>query len=99
VGFGLCIEELQQLLQSRDRLPTSIAATDWLVVPRDTAAQAAAHTHARTLRRENPSDRVEVALEEIAASPTTVRDYAFRRRVQQLVWVAADGAIEVEALV
>jgi len=98
VGFGLCIEELQQILQGRDRLPTSISATDWLVVPRDPTAHAAAHTHARDLRGEHPGDRVEVALEEISATPTTVRDYAFRRCVRQLVWVAADGAIELETL-
>ncbi|MGD1903468.1 MAG: ATP phosphoribosyltransferase regulatory subunit [Geitlerinemataceae cyanobacterium] len=98
VGFGLCIEDLQQALQTGDRLPATTCATDWLVAPKTPAARAATHVHARQLRAENPDARVEVALEEIATSADVVSEYARRRRVQHLAWVAADGSVEVEAL-
>jgi len=96
VGFGLCIEELQNILQGRRRLPAAIRATDWLVVPKTPSARAATHVHARHLRAENPDARVEVALEEISAAPDAIEAYARRRRVRHLAWVSADGGVEVE---
>ena len=98
IGFGLSIEELQQTLHGSSQLPKASRMSDWLVLPRSPEAHAAAHAYARTLRQTEPNQRIEVGLEEIAASAESARDYARRRGVKKVAWVEGEGKVTIETL-
>ncbi|MEM1255484.1 MAG: ATP phosphoribosyltransferase regulatory subunit [Cyanobacteria bacterium P01_H01_bin.21] len=96
VGFILNGETLQQILQPH--LPAMVAESDWLVVPTETAAAAAAIGHAQTLRHQADTlTRVELSLD-LSLSEATVRQFATERKIANIAWVTEQGNVHVEHL-
>lgn len=89
IGFVLNIEELQQVLVSTNQLPQVTPAIDWLVVPDSPQAYTAAFAYAEKLRNSSHLVRVEMDLGD--RQPDAIRDYARRRRIQQIAWIKAEG--------
>jgi len=96
IGFALNLEQLQTCLLRQQKLPESMPASDWLIIPENVAAQVAALNYAQQLRQNNPSLRVELALEE--ASVSDIRDYAQQKGINALAWLKADASAVVEKL-
>jgi ATP phosphoribosyltransferase regulatory subunit len=97
IGFCLNIEDLQQVLLPIRQLPLQTPSSDYLVVPQTTDAHAAAFVYAQKLRSTEVGVRVEVDVEE-RNTPEDARRYASDRRIRQIVWVSATGALQVELL-
>lgn len=95
VGFILNGETLQQILQPH--LPAMVAESDWLVVPTEIAAAAAAIDHAQTLRQADTLTRVELSLD-LSLSEATVRQFATERKIANIAWVTEQGEVRVEHL-
>lgn len=96
IGFCLNIEDLHYVLLSSPQLPRQTPASDWLVVPETTEAQAAAFKYAQKLRDSEHLVRVEMDLG--GRMPPEVRKYARRRRITYLAWIKADGTPTIETL-
>ena len=94
IGFYLSIEELHSCLLATDKLPQQAPNSDCLVVPASPKAAAAAIKHARQLR--DKSLKVEVELS--VRSAAEVKQYAQTCRIEQLIWIEADGTSKVEDL-
>ncbi len=97
IGFVLNIEELHQVLLSREKLPLHTPACDWLVVAKTPTSMANAFAYAATLRESVPLVRVEVELGD-RSNPDDIRSYARQRRIRQIAWVSAEGRSELETL-
>ena len=100
IGFALNIDNLQQLLRREGKLPQEIAPSDWLVVPVNQQAYAAAFASAQQLRQREAGDpivRVEMELHQ-SRDPQAVREYARRRAIGQIAWVQDNGTVETEAV-
>ena len=95
VGFVLNGETLQQILQPH--LPAMVAESDWLVVPTEPAAAAAAITHAQTLRQAATLTRVELSLNP-ALPAENLRQFAIERKITNIAWVSDQGDVKVEHL-
>lgn len=95
VGFVLNGETLQQIL--KPQLPHRVAASDWLVVPQDAAAAAAAVLHAQSLRQARPPVRVELSLDP-ARSAEDLRQFASKNQIAQIAWVSEQGDVQVDTL-
>ncbi len=95
IGFVFNVEELLQAIAPP---PASRLAprSQWLVVPVNTAALAAALHHAETLRLDG-STRVELALLEL--SPEQVRAYARDRQIPYIAWIDAAAPPKIESLI
>lgn len=99
IGFSFEIEPLVQVLQATGQLPQAPASIDWLVVPREPAAYAAALDHAEQLRR--GEGRGEIVVETYLAedaTPEQVRAYGRDRAIGRIAWVRGDLPPEVESL-
>ena len=96
IGFALNIEDLHQVLLSTHQLPKLTPASDWLVVPETPQAYAAAFAYAEKLRNSTHLVRVEMDLG--GRSHSEIRDYARRRRIQQIAWIQAEGLSTMEPL-
>jgi ATP phosphoribosyltransferase regulatory subunit len=96
IGFALNLEELQTCLLRQQKLPETTPASDWLIIPETVTAQASALNYAKQLRENNPSLRVELALEE--ANVSDIRNYAQQKGINRLAWLKADGSAVVEEL-
>lgn len=100
IGFALNLDNLQELLRREGNLPKEIQASDWLVVPVNLQAYAAAFARAQKLRQRETGDpivRVEMELRQ-DLDPQAVRDYARRRAIGQIAWVQDNGSIETEVV-
>jgi len=97
IGFVFNLEDLQQALTPTGQLPREPKAIDWLVVPKDGGAIAAAFAHAQRLRQVDHPVVVEMELE-MRQDADAVRQFARDRHIRQLAWVSADGAVEIEAI-
>jgi ATP phosphoribosyltransferase regulatory subunit len=96
IGFTLNIEDLHYILLSSSQLPREIPASDWLVVPQTSQAEAAAFSYAQKLRDSEHLVRVEMDLGE--RSPSDIREYARRRRITYIAWITAEGTPTIETL-
>ena len=96
IGFCLNIEDLHQVLLTTEQLPAQTPAIDCLVVATTPEAYAAAFTQAKQLRATDRLVRVEVELGDRTAAET--RHYAQKRRIQQIIWIGADGGSQVEEM-
>jgi ATP phosphoribosyltransferase regulatory subunit len=96
IGFALQIEQLHQVLLATQQLPDQTPTSDWLVVPVDRTAYAAAIAHAHTLRSAPDSLRVELDLGN--RTPAENYDYAQHRCIAQIAWVKATGDIAIETV-
>ncbi|ASC71595.1 Histidine--tRNA ligase [Halomicronema hongdechloris C2206] len=102
IGFMLSIEALHQVLMPSGQLPQTTAASDWLVVPLQPSAAAAAFAYAQTIREATNLVRVEVYLEALSAkdppAAETVRMIAKQRQIDRIAWIGPDGLPEIETL-
>jgi ATP phosphoribosyltransferase regulatory subunit len=96
IGFSFNVEELHTCLLTGPDLPKRISPTDWLVIPQGPAAEQAAFQYAQQLRKQHPQDRVEMDLG--GRSPEALLAYADYAQIRQLVWVTAQGQVEVKVL-
>lgn len=96
IGFVLNVEELHRALLSTNQLPGLTPASNWLVVPEAPQAYAAAFAYAEKLRNSQHLVRVEMELG--GRVPEAVREYARRRRIQQIAWIKAAGLPIIEML-
>jgi ATP phosphoribosyltransferase regulatory subunit len=96
IGFTLNIEDLHYILLSSSQLPREIPASDWLVVPQTSQAEAAAFSYAQKLRDSEHLVRVEMDLGQ--RSPADIREYARRRRITYIAWITAEGTPTLETI-
>ena len=95
IGFYLSIEDLHSCLLTTNKLPQQVPSSDCLIVPTSPNAASAALKHARQLRQDI-SLKVEVELSD--RSEAEVKQYARTCRIEQLIWIEADGTSRIEAL-
>ncbi|MEL6813953.1 MAG: ATP phosphoribosyltransferase regulatory subunit [Cyanobacteria bacterium J06598_3] len=102
VGFVLNIEQLQQELLPSGRLPSELPPTDWLIVPKDDSAAAAALAYAQKARQSamqttgvQRSVRVEMSLD-LHQSADEVRAIARKRNINRIAWISAEGLPNIE---
>ncbi|MGL5836260.1 MAG: ATP phosphoribosyltransferase regulatory subunit [Waterburya sp.] len=95
IGFSLSIEDLHSCLLATNKLPQQSTSSDCLVIPTSPALASAALQYARHLRQEQ-SVKAEVELSD--RPEAEVRQYAQTCRIQQLIWIEADGAVRIEKL-
>ncbi|MBD2664639.1 histidyl-tRNA synthetase 2 [Richelia sinica FACHB-800] len=96
IGFVLNIEDVYQVLSSRQQLPQTTPASNWLVVPETASANAAAFAYAQKLRDSTQLVRVEMELGNQDAE--VVRNYASDRSIAQIAWIKDDGTPTIEAV-
>lgn len=96
IGFGLNIEDLYQVLLSTQQLPQVTPASDWLVAPETTSANAFAFAYAQKLRDSTGLVRVEIDLG--GRDAEAIRQYARDRSIAQIAWIKADGSPTIEPL-
>ncbi|PSN20802.1 ATP phosphoribosyltransferase regulatory subunit [filamentous cyanobacterium CCP5] len=97
IGFSLSVEALHQVLLQGSQLPTETEPTEWLVVPLQPEAAAAAFAYARTIRTATSLVRVEVQLS-CAQDRDQIKAIAATRRIRRIAWISADGLPEIETL-
>ncbi|MEH2024741.1 ATP phosphoribosyltransferase regulatory subunit [Nostoc sp.] len=96
IGFGLNIEDLYQVLLSTQQLPQATPASDWLVAPETTSANAFAFAYAQKLRDSTDLVRVEIDLG--GRDAEAIRQYARDRSIAQIAWIKANGSPTIESL-
>ncbi|NJK57764.1 MAG: ATP phosphoribosyltransferase regulatory subunit [Pleurocapsa sp. SU_5_0] len=95
IGFYLSIEDLHSCLLTTDRLPQQAPTSDCLVIPNSKVAAAKALRYARQLREEKS---IKVELELSDRPEAEIKQYAQACRIQQLIWIEADGTFRIENL-
>jgi ATP phosphoribosyltransferase regulatory subunit len=95
IGFSLSIEDLHSCLLATDKLPQQAPSSDCLVIPTSTEAASMALQYARQLRTAK-SVKVEVELSD--RPEAEVRQYAQTCRIEQLIWIEANGTTRIEKL-
>jgi ATP phosphoribosyltransferase regulatory subunit len=95
IGFSLSIEDLHSCLLATNKLPQQAPSSDCLVIPTALTLASAALQYARQLRQEQ-SVKAEVELSD--RPEAEVRQYAKTCRIQQLIWIEADGVARIEKL-
>ena len=96
IGFSFNIEELHLSLLETGKLPQTTPPTDWLVIPENIEAEAAAFVYAQLLRSKEHLVRVEVEL--TRREPEQIREYARTCRISRLAWVRATGTPTIETI-
>jgi ATP phosphoribosyltransferase regulatory subunit len=96
IGFVLNIEDLYQVLLSTQQLPQTTPASNWLVVPETSSAEAAAFAYAQKLRTSTHLVRVEMDLG--GRDAEAIRQYARDRSIAQIAWIKPDGSPTIESL-
>jgi ATP phosphoribosyltransferase regulatory subunit len=99
IGFVLNTEQLHQELLPSGQLPNATPPTDWLIVPTDESAAAAALAYAQKARQSgNPSQttvRVEMSLA-VGQSADEIRAIARKRNIARIVWISPNGLPDIE---
>jgi ATP phosphoribosyltransferase regulatory subunit len=83
-------------LLATDKLPQQAPTSDCLVIPSSPAVASIALQYARKLRQEK-SVKVEVELSDRPVAE--VKQYAQTCRIEQLIWIEADGTPKIEQLI
>ena len=96
IGFSMSIEDLHSCLLSTTKLPQQAPHSDCMVIPTTPAVEAIAIKYARQLRKENDAARIEIDLGE--RSQAAIEQYAKTCRIEQLIWIEADGSPRIENL-
>ncbi|MEA5620528.1 ATP phosphoribosyltransferase regulatory subunit [Cronbergia sp. UHCC 0137] len=96
IGFELDIDDLYRILSSNQQLPLDTPASNWLVVPETSSANAAAFGYAQKLRDSTELVRVEMELG--GRDTEIVRQYARDRSIAQIAWIRSDGSPTIEAV-
>ncbi|MGB7084562.1 MAG: ATP phosphoribosyltransferase regulatory subunit [Phormidesmis sp.] len=95
VGFVLNIERLHQELLPSGQLPSQTPPSDWLIVPTDESATAAALAYAQKARESENTVRVEMSLD-LAQSADEVRAIARKRNIARIAWISDQGLPDIE---
>ncbi len=95
IGFVLNSEVLHKCLGRKGGLPQRAPASDWLVVPTDPQAVAAAFSYAQKLRQSASLVRAEVHLGEFSSRPA-LRTVAEKRGITRIAWIDAYGLPDIE---
>ncbi|MEO1377276.1 MAG: ATP phosphoribosyltransferase regulatory subunit [Cyanobacteria bacterium J06635_10] len=95
-GFALFIEDLYHVLLTSGQLPQTIPDSNWLVVPENTSASAAAFAYAEKLRSSTHLVRVEMEL--TTRDSQAIQEYARDRGIAQIAWIKADGSKTIESV-
>ncbi|MDJ0737279.1 MAG: ATP phosphoribosyltransferase regulatory subunit [Nostocaceae cyanobacterium] len=96
IGFAINLEDLYEVVIKYQQLPQSIPVSNWLVVPENQSAYAAAFTYADKLR--NSTHLVRVEMELGVKGKDEIREYARDRGIAQIAWVKADGSPIIESI-
>ena len=106
IGFVLNIDQLQQALLASAQLPTQTPPSDWLVVPEDESAAAAALAYAQKARQSEGAAqngasqslvRVEMCLD-LTQSKDEVRVIARKRNISRIAWISNQGLPDIEVV-
>ncbi len=97
IGFAFNIEDLYQILLYTDKLPYTTPESDYLVVPANRQAYAAAIAYAQKLRDSADLVRVELELGE-RTNPEDIRAYARHCEIPKIVWVQPGGEAQIEEI-
>ena len=105
IGFVLNIDQLQQELSSSAQLPSETPPSDWLIVPEDESAAAAALAYAQKARRSEGAGqsagqnmvRVEMCLD-LSQSQDEVRAIARKRNISRIAWISNKGLPDIEVV-
>ena len=106
IGFVMDIEQLQQELLPSGQLPSKTPPSDWLVVPEDESAAAAALAYAQKARQSSGSApsgvsasvvRVEMCLDN-NQSKTDIRAIARQRNISRIAWISNKGLPDIEVV-
>ncbi len=95
VGFVLNIEELHRALLPDSQMPKETPPSDWLIVPTDEAAAAAALSYAQKARQSANVVRVEMSLD-LSQSADQVRAIARKRKISRIAWISNQGLPDIE---
>lgn len=95
IGFMFSVEGVHQALVGTGHLPVATPPSDWLVVPRQQGAAAAAFAYGQRIREGANLVRVELYLEP-EEDPQVIRERARSRGIQRIAWIAADGTPDIE---
>ncbi|MEM7555648.1 MAG: ATP phosphoribosyltransferase regulatory subunit [Cyanobacteria bacterium P01_A01_bin.84] len=96
IGFAVFIEDLYQVLLSTQRLPQTVPASNWLVVPQNYQAYNTAFAYAEKLRDSTHLVRVEIELG--GKDPDSIRQYARDRGITKIAWVKPDTSPTIESV-
>ncbi len=95
-GFALFLEDLYHVLLTSEQLPQTTLASNWLVVPENTSATAAAFAYAEKLRSSTHLVRVEMELS--GKDKQAIQEYASNRGIAQIAWIKANGSKNIESV-
>ncbi|MEL6553056.1 MAG: ATP phosphoribosyltransferase regulatory subunit [Cyanobacteria bacterium J06621_11] len=95
IGFVLNIDQLRQELVSSGDLPSETPPSDWLIVPKDETAAAAALDYAQKARASANIVRVELSLD-FEQSADEVRAIAHKRNITRIAWISDQGLPDIE---
>ena len=98
IGFSINIQDIHQVLQSKNVLPTQTRRSHYLVVPEDLEATPQAFQHAAQLRNEADGLRQYVEVELMTRSVEEVVAYAKAREIAKIAWVNDQGSVRIETL-
>lgn len=97
VGFSMNLQDLHQVLQSKDVLPTGTRQSEYLVVAESTAATPHAFVQAAQLRKAEAS-RICVEVELMERSSDEIVAHAKERQISKIAWVNDQGSVRIETL-
>ncbi|MEO1619481.1 MAG: ATP phosphoribosyltransferase regulatory subunit [Cyanobacteria bacterium J06632_3] len=97
IGFVLDIELLHRELVPGSYLPKETPPSDWLIVPEDMSAAAAALAYAQKARQSASANvvRVELSLD-LEKTPDEVRAIARKRNISRIAWISEEGLPDIE---
>lgn len=95
VGFVLNIEQLHRALLPDSQMPKEIPPSDWLIVPKNEAAAAAALSYAQKARQSANVVRVEMSLDP-SQSADEVRAIARKRKISRIAWISDQSLPDIE---
>ena len=102
IGFSLEIERLHQALLPTGQLPKRTTTSEKLVVAESVEVYPIALAQSQLLRELNPSIQVEIYLRSPDGTETidreTIYDHARQQSILEIVWIRANGSIDVEML-
>ncbi|MEM9136174.1 MAG: ATP phosphoribosyltransferase regulatory subunit [Cyanobacteria bacterium P01_F01_bin.42] len=98
IGFSINIQDIHQVLQSKDVLPTRTRRSHYLVVPESESATDQAFQQAAELRSSAASKRQFVEVDLLTRSPQEVMAFAKARKIAKIAWVNEQGSVRIETL-
>jgi ATP phosphoribosyltransferase regulatory subunit len=102
IGFSLEIERLHHALLPTGQLPKRTTTSEKLVVAESVEVYPIALAQSQILRELNPSTQVEIYLRSPDGTATidreTIYDHARQQSILEIVWIRANGSIDVEML-